>query len=89
MATHVVNRAKDRDEPQPGTWSWIKEYTGYVVTVLPYVSAGLVLIPSLSVWIKAAILFIFAVLVLYVRLWHEKAGIETTSAPERRKQPER
>jgi hypothetical protein len=75
------------DEPQPGTWSWIKEYTGYIVTILPYVSAGLVLIPGLSVWVKAAILLAFAVLVLYVRIWHEKAGIEVTGKDELRKKP--
>jgi hypothetical protein len=73
------------DEPQPGTWSWVKEYTGYVVTVLPYVSAGLVLIPSLNVWVKAGILLVFAILVLYVRIWHEKAGIEVTDENKRRK----
>lgn len=73
------------DEPEPGTWSWVKEYTGYVVTILPYVSAGLVLIPSLNVWIKGGILFVFAILVLYVRIWHEKAGIEVTDSNKRRK----
>lgn len=85
MASHVADRKKDPDEPQPGTWSWIKEYTGYVVTVLPYVSAGLVLIPGIHVWVKGAILFVFAVLVLYVRLWHEKAGIEVTGPKQREK----
>ncbi len=74
-----------KDEPEPGTWSWVKEYTGFVVTVLPYVSAGLVLIPSLGVWWKAGILFVFAVLVLYVRIWHEKAGIEIEDPNKRRK----
>lgn len=85
MAIKVVDRAKDPDEPRPGTWSWLKEYTGYLVTVLPYVSAGLVLIPSISVWVKAAILFVFAVAVLYIRIWHEKAGIEVTGEKEREK----
>lgn len=77
--------ARDAQEPEPGTWSWVKEYTGYIVTILPYVSAGLVLIPSLSIWIKAAILLVFAILVLYVRIWHEKAGIEVTDVNKRRK----
>jgi hypothetical protein len=85
MATGVFPRTKDPDEPKPGTWSWLKEYTGYVVTVLPYVSAGLVLIPGLNVWVKGAILFVFAVVVLYVRVWHEKAGIEVTGPRERKK----
>ena len=66
-------------EAPPGSWSWVKEWTGYVVTVLPYVSAGLVLIPQLSITIKAIILFAFAVLVLTVRILHEKAGVEVTS----------
>ncbi len=88
MATHSArkqDRRLDKDQPRPGTWAWLKEYTGYVVTVLPYVSAGLVLIPGIGIWIKAAILFVFAVLVLYVRLWHEKAGIEITDGAQRRK----
>lgn len=85
VATHVVDRAEDPHEPKPGTWSWLKEYTGYVVTILPYVSAGLVLIPGLNVWAKAGILFGFTVLVLYVRVWHEKAGIEVTDVEKRRK----
>jgi len=74
-------------EAPPGSWSWLKEYTGYTVTILPYVSAGLVLIPGLSVWIKGGILFIFAVVVLLVRVLHEKAGIEVTAEPERQKKP--
>jgi hypothetical protein len=74
-------------EASPGTWSWLKEYTGYTVTILPYVSAGLVLIPGLNVWIKAAILFVFAVAVLFIRILHEKAGIEVTGEPERQKKP--
>jgi hypothetical protein len=82
---HEDERKLSRDQPEPGTWSWVKEYTGYIVTILPYVSAGLVLIPSLSIWIKAGILFAFAILVLYVRIWHEKAGIEVTDENQRRK----
>jgi hypothetical protein len=88
VATRSASRehkAGDVPEPAPGTWSWVKEYTGYVVTVLPYVSAGLVLIPGLNIWVKAGILFVFAVLVLYVRVWHEKAGIEVTDGNKRRK----
>lgn len=80
MASEAV-----QDQPKPGTWSWIKEYTGYVVTVLPYVSAGLVLIPGLNIWVKAGILLAFAILVLYVRIWHEIAGIEITDGSKRRK----
>lgn len=74
-------------EAPPGSWSWLKEYTGYTVTILPYVSAGLVLIPSLNAWIKAAILFVFAVVVLLIRVLHEKAGIEVTGGAERQKKP--
>ncbi|HZY98663.1 MAG TPA: hypothetical protein VFE36_03745 [Candidatus Baltobacteraceae bacterium] len=72
---------------QPGTWSWLKEYSGYAVTILPYVSAGLVLIQGLSVWIKAAILLVFAVIVLLIRVLHEKAGIEITDDSKRQKKP--
>lgn len=71
----------------PGTWSWLKLWTGYIVTILPYVSALLVLIPSLSVAVKAAILCAFAVFVLSVRVLHEKAGVEVTSGPEKHKRP--
>jgi hypothetical protein len=78
-------RRLDEDQPPPGTWAWLKEYTGYVVTVLPYVSAGLVLIPGLNIWVKAGILCVFAVLVLYVRIWHEKAAIEVTDSRQRQK----
>jgi hypothetical protein len=85
QSAHKDERDLRSDQPAPWTWAWLKEYTGYVVTVLPYVSAGLVLIPSLNIWIKAGILFIFAVLVLYVRIWHEKAGIEVTDGPKRQK----
>ncbi len=81
----VANRSGS--EPAPGTWSRIKEWSGYVVTVLPYVSAGLVLIPSLGVWIKAGILVVFVVLVLVVRICHEKAGIAVTAPDERQKRP--
>jgi hypothetical protein len=88
MAASVRSKAKKLTvEAEPGTWSWLKEYTGYTVTVLPYISAGLVLIEGLSVWIKGAILFVFAVIVLLVRILHEKAGIEVTGEPERQKKP--
>lgn len=73
----------DEDQPEPGTWAWLKEYTGYIVTILPYVSSGLVLVPGINIWIKAGILFIFAAIVLYVRIWHEKAGIEVTEPQKR------
>jgi len=72
---------------QPGTWSWLKVWTGYTVTILPYVSALLVLIPNLSVAVKAAILCAFGAFVLTVRVLHEKAGVEVTSGPEKRKRP--
>lgn len=71
----------------PGTWSWLKLWTGYIVTVLPYVSALLVLIPTLSVPVKAAILCAFGAFVVTVRVLHEKAGVEVTSTPESRKRP--
>lgn len=88
MASSAREKAKKLTvEAQPGTWSWLKEYSGYAVTILPYVSAGLVLIQGLSVWIKAAILFFFAVIVLMVRVVHEKAGIEVTGPEERQKKP--
>jgi hypothetical protein len=88
VASSIRQKVKELTvEAEPGTWSWLKEYTGYAVTILPYVSAGLVLIPNLSVWIKAAILFIFAVVVLFVRVLHEKAGIEITGDSERHKKP--
>lgn len=74
-------------QPQSGTWAWIKEYTGYVVTVLPYVSSALVLIPSISTPVKFAILAAFAALVLYVRIWHEKAGIATEGPKQKHKAP--
>jgi hypothetical protein len=74
-------------EAPPGSWTWLKEYTGYAVTILPYVSAGLVLIQGLSVWVKAAILFCFAVIVLLIRVLHEKAGIEVTDGAKRQKKP--
>jgi len=74
-------------EAPPGSWSWFKEYTGYAVTALPYVSAGLVLIPGLNVWIKAAILLCFAVAVIAIRVLHEKAGIEVTGGAERQRKP--
>ncbi len=86
MATGVSKRARELSvEAQPGTWSWLKEYTGYAVTILPYVSAGIVLIPQLSVWIKGAILFVFAATVLAIRVLHEKAGIELTNDNMREK----
>lgn len=88
MASKVRDEAKELTvEARPGTWSWLKEYSGYAVTILPYVSAGLVLIQNLSVWIKAAILFVFAVVVVLIRVVHEKAGIEVTGAKERQKKP--
>lgn len=72
---------------RPGTWSWWKEWTGYLVTVLPYVSAGIVLIPSLSVLVKAGILAVFAATVLAIRVIHEKAGIEVEGRSQRAKKP--
>ena len=79
--------AKLQVEAPPGSWSWFKEYSGYAVTILPYVSAGLVLIQGPSVWTKAAILFVFAVSVLLIRIVHEKAGIEVTDEAKRQKKP--
>ena len=88
MATTAKEKFQELHvEAPPGSWSWLKEYSGYAVTILPYVSAGLVLIQGLSVWIKAAILFVFAVVVLLVRVLHEKAGIEVTDEPKRQKKP--
>jgi len=88
MATTAKQKFEElRVEAPPGSWSWLKEYTGYAVTILPYVSAGLVLIPSLHVWIKAAILFCFAVIVIAIRVVHEKAGIEVTDGAKRQKKP--
>lgn len=88
MASGIRRKATELTaEVEPGTWSWFKEYTGYAVTILPYVSAGLVLIQGLSVWIKAAILFVFAVVVLMIRVLHEKAGIEVTDERKRQKRP--
>ncbi len=71
----------------PGTWSWLKLWTGYIVTVLPYVSALLVLIPTLSLPVKVAILCAFGAFVVTVRVLHEKAGVEVTSTPEKQKRP--
>ena len=75
------------DQARPWTWSWLKQWSGYVVTVLPYISAMLVLLPHLAVAIKFAILAVFAALVLTIRVLHEKAGIEVTSPEEKRKHP--
>lgn len=86
MGTELGRKAKQLTiDAAPGTWSWLKEYTGYTVTILPYVSAGIVLIPQLGIWVKGAILFVFAVVVLAVRVLHEKAGIEVTGDSERKK----
>jgi hypothetical protein len=89
VATGVGKKAKEITavEVAPGTWSWLKEYTGYTVTILPYVSAGIVLIPQLNIWVKGAILCVFAAVVLAVRVLHEKAGIEVTGEDERKKKP--
>jgi hypothetical protein len=88
VATNARKKLQELSiEPPPGSWSWLKEYTGYTVTILPYISAGLVLIQGISVWIKGAILFIFAVVVLLVRILHEKAGIEVTDGSKRQKRP--
>ena len=88
MASEAGKKVKELAiEAAPGTWSWLKEYTGYAVTILPYISAGIVLIPQLNVWIKAAILFVFVVVVVAVRVLHEKAGIEVTGVSERKKKP--
>lgn len=69
------------------TWSWLKQWTGYLVTVLPFAAAGLVLIPQLGIWVKAAILGFFTVLVLAIRVVHEKSGIEITGEDKRDKRP--
>ena len=88
MTTTAKKKLEElRVEAPLGSWSWLKEYSGYAVTILPYVSAGLILIPGLSVWIKAAILFAFAVFVLLIRVLHEKAGIEVTGDQKRQKKP--
>jgi hypothetical protein len=88
VATEVGKKVKELTiEAPPGSWSWLKEYTGYTVTILPYISAGIVLIPQLNVWVKGAILFVFAAVVLAVRVLHEKAGIEVTGDDKRTKKP--
>lgn len=71
----------------PGTWSWLKEWSGYIVTVLPYVSSALVLVPGLNVTAKFAILLVFGTFVVLVRIVHEKAGIEVTGPKQRKKRP--
>ena len=71
-------------EPKAGTWSWLKEWSGYVVTVLPYVSSALVLLP-ISVIAKFVILACFATAVIVIRVLHEEAGLEVTSPKERSK----
>jgi hypothetical protein len=71
----------------PGTWSWLKEWSGYIVTVLPYLSSMLVLVPGLSLGIKVAILVTFTLFVLTVRVLHEKASLETTGSAQRHKRP--
>lgn len=75
------------DQAPVGSWSWFKEWTGYLVTVLPYVSSGIVLLPSLSLVTKGAILLFFVILVLAIRVVHEKAGLEVTGPGEKRKRP--
>lgn len=87
MQAAAVKRDLQQAQVSPGTWSWWKEWTGYLVTVLPYVSAGIVLIPSLSVYVKGAVLFVFTIAVLAIRVVHEKAGIEVTGEPQRKKRP--
>lgn len=86
-ATSPSMPASRDDKAMPGTWTWLKEWTGYIVTVLPYVSAALVLIPGLRIATKFAILVLFCVFVVCVRVLHEKAGIEVTSEPQRAKRP--
>jgi len=77
----------DDTDVAPGTWSWLKEWTGYLVTLLPYVSSGIVLIPGLSIVMKVIIIVVFALVVLAIRVVHEKAGIEVTGDAKRRKKP--
>jgi hypothetical protein len=57
------------------------------VTVLPYVSAALVLIPGVAIDVKFAILAIFGTFVVAVRIVHEKAGVEVTGMPQKQKRP--
>ena len=83
----VANYEHDDAHVAPGTWSWLKEWTGYLVTILPYVSAGIVLIPGLHIYAKGGILLLFAIVVLAIRVLHEKAGIEVTSDDQRKKKP--
>ncbi len=87
MALETLKRYLHEPRVEPGTWSWWKEWSGYIVTILPYVSSGIVLIPGLSIYVKGAILALFAAIVLIVRVLHEKAGIEVTSAEQRKKKP--
>ena len=83
----TASKARSGDKAPPGTWSWLKLWTGYVVTVLPYVSSLLVLIPGISLAVKAGILCLFGVFVLTVRVLHEKAGVEVESASAKSKRP--
>ncbi|MFN2449229.1 MAG: hypothetical protein ABR508_05475 [Candidatus Baltobacteraceae bacterium] len=86
METAAKRPLKD-DQAAPGSWSWLKEWTGYLVTLLPYVSAGIVLINSIPILVKGAILFVFAAVVLAIRVLHEKAGIEVTGPKQKAKRP--
>ena len=83
----AAKRPLKRDQAPAGSWSWLKEWTGYLTTVLPYVSAGMLLVPGIPVAAKAGILLFFAIFVLAIRVVHEKAGIEVTSNDERMKRP--
>jgi hypothetical protein len=86
-STSTRYSARGPTEATPGTWSWLKEWTGYVVTVLPYVSSAVVLIPNLQISTKFAVLAVFGALVLLVRVLHEKAGVEITGGPQKAKRP--
>jgi hypothetical protein len=86
---HVASSARRTkgDQAPAGSWSWFKEWTGYLVTILPYVSSGIVLLPGLSLVAKGAILLFFAILVLAIRVVHEKAGLEVTDVSKKKKRP--
>jgi hypothetical protein len=80
-------RSAGGSEAEPGTWSWLKLWSGYVVTVLPYVSAALVLIPGILLGLKFTILALFGIFVITVRIVHEKAGVEVTGMRQKQKRP--
>ncbi len=67
------------------TWARLKQITGYFCTVLPYLTSAVLIFPGIPVPVKLTVLILSMLLVLFLRIWHERSAWELESIEDRQK----